>query len=150
MPCAKRKVSTSRIVATSRQAAIARSTARREMARPAFVRTLRSCSGSRSSSSKTCSAPKCSTIARANVRPIPGTRVSSQSATPSAVCGSAERKVSTANCQPCLGCCENAPTQTSCSPAVTCPSGPVSRTASPSRSSPRVADQTANSESPER
>ena len=86
--------------ATSRHASIARSTARREIARPAFVRTSRSRSGSRSSSAKTCSAPKWSTIARANVGPIPGTRRRSQSATPSAVCGSTERKDSTENCQP--------------------------------------------------
>ncbi len=36
-------------------------------------------------------APKCSTIARANVGPMPGTRRRSQSATPSGVCGSVER-----------------------------------------------------------
>ena len=144
IPCVKRNVSTSRIVATSRQAAIARSTLLREIARPAFVRTSRSRSGSRSSSAKTCSAPKWSTIARANVGPIPGTRAVNQSATPSGGLGSAEWKDSTTNCQPCRACSANAPAQTSCSPAVTCPRGPVSVIASPSvprrerRSRPRT------------
>ncbi len=145
MPCVKRNASTSRIVATSRHAAIARSTLLREIARPAFVRTSRRRSGSRSSSSKTCSGPKWSTIALAKVRPIPVTRVCSQSAMPSRDCGKVEWNVSTSNRQPCFACSENPPMQTSCSPALTWPSGPVSETCSPSRSSPSVADHTAHS-----
>ena len=149
MPWVNRNVSTSRIVATSRQATIARSTLLREIARPAFVRTSRSRSGSRSSSLKTCSAPKWSTIARAKVRPMPGTRVMSQSTMPSGDCGSADRKVVTPKRQPCRACSENEPVQTSWSPGVRCPSGPTSVTGSPSRSSPIVADHTANSVSAE-
>src|SRR5437868_3961787 len=147
IPCANRNVSTSRIDATSRQAAIARSTLRRETARPAFVRTSRSRSGSRSSSEKTRSAPKWSTIAQAKVGPMPGTRIRSQSATPSGERGSEERKDSTANWRPYRACSAYAPAQTSWSPAATCPSGPASVTASPSSLSPRVAVQTANSRS---
>ncbi len=119
MPWAKRKLSTSRIAATSRHASIARSTLFREIARPAFVRTSRRRSGSRSSSSKTCSAPKCSTIARAKAGPMPGTRRVSQSSIPSADCGSAEWNDCTTNCQPWRACSANAPVQTSCSPGVT-------------------------------
>ena len=48
----------------------------------AFVRTSRSRSGSRSSSAKTCSAPKWSTIARANVGPMPGTRAAARARLP--------------------------------------------------------------------
>jgi len=66
---------------------------------------------------------------------------------PSGDCGSDERNVVTANRQPWRACSENAPVQTSWSPGLTCPSGPTSVTGSPSRSSPSVADQTANSES---
>ena len=100
MPCEKRKVSTSRIVATSRQASIARSMLFCEIFRPLRVRTSRRRSGLRSSSAKTSSAPKWATIARAKTGPMPGTRVVSQRTTPSADRGSAERNVSTVNCQP--------------------------------------------------
>ena len=80
---------------------------------------------------------------------MPGTRRVSQSSIPAADCGSAEWNDVTTNCQPCRGCSANAPAQTSCSPGVTWPSGPVRLSGSPSRSSPRTALQTANSASSE-
>ena len=60
MPCEKRNaldLADRRDLAPRRRSRAA--TLLREIARPAFVRTSRSRSGSRSSSSKTCSAPKC-------------------------------------------------------------------------------------------
>ena len=149
MPCVNRNVSTSRTVATSRHASIARSMLFREIARPLRVRTSRSRSGFASSSAKTSAAPKWATIARANTGPMPGTRAVSQRTTPCSERGRAERKVSTSNCVPYRACSENSPAHTSWSPAPTWPRGPVSVTGSASLSSPSMADQTANSKSGE-
>src|SRR5207245_2889150 len=57
---------------------------------------------------------------------------------PSSVCGSAERNVSTANCHPYFGCCENAPVHTRSSPALTCPRGPARVIEAASSVSPSV------------
>ena len=90
----------------------------REIARPAFVRTSRSRSGLRSSSSKTFSAPKCSTIARANVARRRGraSRARARFRLRSAAASSGRTRPT--NCMPCRGCSAYAPVQTSWSPGV--------------------------------
>ena len=136
MPCVKRKVSTSRIVATSRQATIARSTLFREIARPGFRAHLAQPLGVAVELLEDVARPR-------SGRRSPGRRSARCRARGLQPEGDAllrlrQRRPERLDGEPpavprVLG---ERPVQMSCSPGLTCPSGAGERTGSPSRSSP--------------